>query len=67
MTFTEIAKEIHNSHCEYHMLAYLASWVGEDNDRLIIENCKLNASRDLLRKFNDAKWHNELIGTLIEL
>lgn len=67
MTFTEIVKEIHKSHCEYLILAYLASWVGQERDRMIIENCELNATLDIIRKFNDARWHDELIGALTEI
>ena len=66
MTFPDIVKEIHNSHCEYDMLVYLARWVGQENNRIIMENCELHSSVDLIKKFNDAKWHEEIIDALTE-
>ena len=65
MVFHEIIQEIHNSHCEHDVFIYLSKWMEKENDRLWIENCELRSSLDLLRKFNDAKWHDELIGTLV--
>lgn len=66
MTFSNIVKEIHASHCEYDVLAYLAKWANQENDRVLMENCELRSSLNLLKKFNDVKWHNELIGNLTD-
>ena len=65
MTCHEILKEIHKVHCEYDVLLYLSKWINQENDRILMENCELRSSLDLLKKFNDAKWHDELIGALV--
>lgn len=66
MTCHEILKEIHKAHCEYDVLLYLSKWINQENNRILMENCELRSSLDLLKKFNDAKWHDELIGALVE-
>ena len=66
MTYIEILKEIHKSHCEHDVFLYLSKWMNQENDRILMENCELRSSLDLLKKFNDAKWHDELIRTLVE-
>lgn len=66
MTYHEILREIHQSHCEYDVLIYLSKWMNQENDRILMENCELRSSLDLLKKFNDAKWHDELIEALVE-
>lgn len=66
MTCINIIKEIHKSHCEYDVLVYLSKWISQENDRIFMENCELRSSLDLLKKFNDAKWHDELIKALVE-
>ena len=66
MTYHEILKEIHKAHCEHDVLLYLSKWINQENDRILMENCELRSSLDLLKKFNDAKWHDELIGALVE-
>ena len=65
MTYHEILKEIHKVHCEHDVFLYLSKWMNQENDRILMENCELRSSLDLLKKFNDAKWHDELIGALI--
>jgi hypothetical protein len=65
MTYHEILREIHKSHYEHDVLIYLSKWMNQENDRILIENCELRSSLSLLKKFNDAKWHDELIGALV--
>ena len=65
MTYHEILKEIHKSHCEHDVFLYLSKWMNQENDRILMENCELRSSLSLLKKFNDAKWHDELIGALV--
>ena len=66
MTYNEILKEIHKSHCEHDVCLYLSNWMNQENDRILMENCELRSSLSLLKKFNDAKWHDELIKALVE-
>ena len=66
MTYHEILKEIHKSHCEHDVFLYLSRWMNQENDRILMENCELRSSLDFLKKFNDAKWHDELISALVE-
>ena len=66
MTYHEILREIHQSHCEHDVFLYLSKWMNQENDRILMENCELRGSLSLLKKFNDAKWHDELISALIE-
>lgn len=61
----DIINLIHKNKCEYSVLRYLNNWIQTENDRLILENCEFRSSLDLLRKFNDAKWHDDLIGALV--
>lgn len=65
MTYHEILKEIHKSRCEHDVFLYLSRWMNQENDRILMENCELRSSLSLLKKFNDAKWHDELIGALV--
>ena len=66
MNDIDIINLIHKNKCEYSVCRYLNNWIQTENDRLAMENCELRSSLDLVRKFNDAKWHDELIGALVE-
>ena len=65
MTYCDILREIHKAHRERDVFSYLSRWVEQDNDRLLMENCKLRSSLDLIQKFNDQKWNNELLGNIL--
>ena len=64
MDFYDIIKEIHKSHCEQKILKYLVDYMELRDERTTLENCELRNNLELIRKFNEAKWNNNLIRTL---
>ena len=62
----DILAEIHKQGIEFDVLDYLARWAQDYNNRKEIENCRLRSSLDLIRKFNDEKWHINVIDSLTE-
>ena len=62
----DIFAEIHQHGLEFVVLEYLARWAQDYNNCKEIENCRLRSSLDLIRKFNDEKWHINVIDSLTE-
>lgn len=66
MSFHEIISQIHKEHLEGKVILYLLQWIVDYNNRLVMENCDKRSSLDLIKKFNDAKWHIDILGELVK-
>ena len=66
MDYYEILANIHAGGYEFEVMEYLSRWAKDYSHRKDLENCHLRSSLDLLRKFNDEKWHIRLIDALTE-
>lgn len=66
MNKCDILTEIHKQGIEFDVLEYLARWAQSCHSRQEMENCRLRSSLDLIRKFNDEKWHINVIDSLTE-
>lgn len=63
----DILAQIHQRGLEFEVLKYLFRWAQDYSNRLEIENCHLRSSLDLIRKFNNEKWHIGVIDSLADL
>ena len=64
MDYHEILDNIHAGGYEFDVLEYLSHWVKEYIYHKEIENCHLRSSLDLIKKFNNEKWHFKVIDSL---
>lgn len=65
MDALDIIAAIHKGGYEFDILEYLVAYVKDRNTRKELESCELRSSLDLIRTFNNKKWHIGLIENII--
>jgi len=66
MTVSSIIASIHDENLEVEVYSHLSTWLADHYLREVMENCELRSSLSLIKKFNDAKYHHDIISTITD-